>query len=97
MSIGPDQCPSAPDRPDGKCPIGWLAGHILVTANTEFLEANPAARALFEAVRLTPLEVSLANVAQSEGGAHPDDLAAQWIQDNRDRVDSWLAAARTAG
>ena len=97
VSIGPDQCPSAADRPDGKCPIGWLAGHILITANTEFLEANPATRALFEAVRLTPLEVSQANIAQLEGGAHPDDLAAQWIQDNRDRVDSWLAAARTAG
>ena len=97
VSIGPDQCPSAADRPDGKCPIGWLAGHILITANTEFLEANPATRALFEAVRLTPLEVSQANIAQLEGGAHPDDLAAQWIADNRDRVDSWLAAARTAG
>ena len=96
VSIGADQCPSATEQPDGRCPIGWRAHHILVTANNEFLEANPAARALFEAVRLTPLDVSLAHAAQREQGAHPDDLAAQWIADNRDKIDSWLAAARAA-
>ena len=96
VSIGADQCPAAAEQPDGRCPIGWRAGHILVTANNEFLEANPAARALFEAVRLTPLDVSLANVAQRDHSAHPDDLAAQWIAGNRDKVDSWLAAARAA-
>ena len=96
VSIGADQCPSATEQPDGRCPIGWRAGHILVTANNEFLNANPAARALFEAVRLTPLDVSLANVAQREDGAQPDDLASQWIADNRDKVDSWLAVARAA-
>ena len=95
-SIGPAQCPSATDQPDGKCPIGWLANDILVTANSEFLEANPAAKLLFTAVRLTALEVSLATEALRRTGADPDDVAAQWIANNRDRVDSWLAAAREA-
>ena len=94
--IEADQCPSAAEQPDSRCPIGWRAHHILVTANNEFLEANPAARALFEAVRLTSLDVSLAHAAQRAQGAHPDDLASQWIADNRDLVDSWLAAARAA-
>ena len=93
--ISSDQCPSAADQPDGKCPIGWVGADIRVTANTAFLEANPAARALFEAVELRIFDVSLANV-QLEHGAHPDDLAAQWIADNRNRVDTWLAAARAA-
>ena len=93
--ISPDQCPSAADQPDGKCPIGWVVADIHVTANTAFLEANPAARALFEAVKLTIFEVSLATVRQQLGN-HPDDLAAQWIADNRNRVDTWLAAARAA-
>ena len=96
VSIGADQCPSATEQPDGRCPIGWRADHILVSANNEFLEANPAVLAFFEAARLTPMDVSLAEVAQLEHGAHPDDLAAQWIADNRDKVDSWLAAARAA-
>ena len=95
-SIGADQCPSAASRPDGKCPIGWLANDVLVTANSDFLEANPAAKLLFTAVRLTVLEVSLATETLRRTGADPDDLAAQWIADHRDRVDSWLAAAREA-
>ena len=95
-AFGPDQCPSAAGRPDGRCPIGWLADNILVTANTEFLQANPVARALFEAVELTVLEVSLAHETASIDGIDPDELAARWIADNRDRVDAWLAAARAA-
>ena len=87
---------SAADQPDGKCPIGWLANDILVTANSDFLEVNPAAKLLFTAVRLTALEVSLATETLRRTGADPDDVAAQWIADNRDRVDSWLAAAREA-
>ena len=66
-SIGPDQCPSAADQDSGKCKIGWVATDILVTANNDFLAANPAARALFEVVRLSVIDVSLANVAMGEG------------------------------
>ena len=94
-AVSTDQCPSAADEPSGKCPVGWVAADILVTANSEFLEANPVARALFEAVKLTVLDASLALVELSFGG-DPDDVAAEWIADNRDRVDRWLAAARAA-
>ncbi|MCE2513330.1 MAG: hypothetical protein J4F50_12465, partial [Acidimicrobiia bacterium] len=90
--IGPDQCPSAADQFDGLCPIGWIAADILVTANNDFLSANPAARALFEVVRLSVIDVSLANLAQ-DGGASPTDLAVQWVADNRDLVDEWMVAA----
>lgn len=94
-AIGPDQCPAAADN-DGVCLIGWVAADIQVTANNDFLAANPAAEALFEAVTLSVIEVSLANVAQGEG-ATPAELATEWIADNRDDVDAWLDAARAAG
>ena len=94
-AIGPDQCPSAAVTDDGKCPIGWLVYDILVTARNEFLEANPVAEALFHAVRLSVIDVSLANAEQVRGTS-PTDLAIQWIADNRDLVDEWLAAARAA-
>lgn len=94
-AIGADQCPAAADNADGLCPIGWVAADILVTANTEFLDANPAAEALFEVVKLSVIEVSLANVAQ-EDGTGAADLATAWITDNRATVDAWLAAARAA-
>ena len=93
--ISADQCPSAADRPSGRCKIGWIAADILVTANSDFLAANPAAEALFEVVKLSVIDVSLANAAQGEGES-PTDLAAQWIADNRVLVDQWLTAARAA-
>ncbi|WP_420609200.1 glycine betaine ABC transporter substrate-binding protein [Candidatus Poriferisodalis sp.] len=94
-AIGPDQCPAAADHPEGLCPIGWIAADILVTANNDFLAANPAAAKLLEVVKLSVIEVSLANVEQGEG-ADPGDLAAAWIADNRGTVDAWLDAARAA-
>ena len=94
-AIGPDQCPSAADNADGLCPIGWVAADILVTASNDFLDANPAAAKLLEVVKLSVIEVSLANVEQDEGAA-PGDLATDWIVNNRDTVDAWLDAARAA-
>ena len=80
-AIDASLCPAAADHPDGLCPIGWLAADILVTANNEFMDANPAAMRLFEVVKLSVIEVSLANVAQGEG-EDPKDLAAAWITNN---------------
>ena len=94
-TVGADQCPAAAAQSDGLCPIGWVAADILVTANNDFLSANPAARALFEVVRLPVIDVSLANVAQNRG-ENPTDLAVQWIADNRDLVDEWVIAALAA-
>lgn len=91
-AISADQCPSAAEQPDGRCRIGWLASDIQVTANNRFLEANPAAKALFEAVQLPMLEVAEANAGVSLGHS-PTGLAAAWIADNRALVDQWLATA----
>jgi glycine betaine/proline transport system substrate-binding protein len=97
-NIGEDQCPSAADM--GTCQVGWIVADILVTANTEFADANPAAAKLFELVQLSVIDVSLANVAQA-GGADTNEaiqgLAADWIADNRDAVDGWLSEAAAAG
>ncbi|MYH79002.1 MAG: hypothetical protein F4134_14925 [Acidimicrobiaceae bacterium] len=90
--ISADQCPSAADEPSGRCRIGWFAPDIQVTANKDFLDANPAARALFEAVKLSVVEVSQINVAVS-GGSSPANQAVMWVAENRALVDQWLTAA----
>ncbi len=92
-SIPPEQCPAAADS--DSCQMGWEAADILVTASNEFLEANPAAEALFEVVTLDVIEVS-EQVVQQNDGAAPEDRAAAWIEDNRAQVDEWLDAARAA-
>lgn len=96
-NIGPEACPYAAEN--DTCQLGWIAADILVTANTEFVEANPAAAELFSQVQLSVLDVSLANVEQASGAETNEaiqGLAADWIADNRDTVDGWLEAARAA-
>lgn len=97
-NIGPDQCPAA--EAEGICQLGWIAADIQVTANNDFLAANPAAAKLFELVKLPIIEVSLANVEQDGGRDTNDDIAAlasEWIERNRELVDGWLHEAAAAG
>ncbi len=96
-NIGPEQCPLAEDL--GTCQLGWIAADIQVTANKDFLAANPAAAKLLELVKLPIIDVSLANVEQ-DGGRNTNqdiiDLANEWIANNRATVDAWLDEARAA-
>ena len=96
-NIGPDSCPAAANADN--CQLGWVAADIQVTANTEWLNANPYAAELFCQVRLSVIDVSLANVDQSNAGDDATEdfiagLATQWIADNQGQVDGWLEAAR---
>ena len=79
--------------------MGFVAADIQVAANNAFLEANPAAAELFRQVRL-PLEwISEVDGAMDEQDLTDDQvrpLVAEWIAENRDTVDEWLAAARAA-
>ena len=91
-TIGTEQCPGSVD---GVCQLGWVAADIQATANSEWLEANPAARALLEQFQMNVIDVSLMNVEMGDG-ADVEQLAADWIAENRDLVDMWLDAARAA-
>lgn len=99
LPIGEDQCPAAANTADGLCPLGWLPATVTPTAANEFLDANPAARALLEAVALPVVDVSLATVEIDAAGASDDVVAEQastWIENNREKADEWLEAARAA-
>jgi len=96
-NIPAEQCPSAADM--GTCQLGWIAADILVTANNDFLAANPAAEELFKQVQLSVVDVSLANVEQSNGCDTNDcisGLAQTWIDEHSDLVNTWLNAAKAA-
>lgn len=82
-----------------ECHMGFIAADIQVSANNEFLAANPAAAKLFELVTISVIDVALQNVLYDGGENTTEDVnrhAADWIADNRDVVDEWLAAARAA-
>jgi glycine betaine/proline transport system substrate-binding protein len=91
-TIGEDQCPGSVD---GVCQVGWVAADIQATANAEWLEANPAAKALLEQFAMSVIDVSLMNVDMGEG-ADVEELAATWIEENRATVDAWIEAAIAA-
>lgn len=81
------------------CEMGWPANDIRTVANTEFLEGNPAAKALFETAEI-PLDAIFAqNALMFEGEDREEDIqrhAEEWIADNQALFDSWIDAALAA-
>ncbi|WP_127144328.1 glycine betaine/L-proline ABC transporter substrate-binding protein ProX [Pelagibacterium montanilacus] len=78
------------------CTLGFPANDIVAVANSEFLDANPAARALLEEVSIPLSDIFAQNAAMNDGDDDIEAQASQWIEDNRDTVDGWLEAARSA-
>ncbi len=92
-SLGTDVCTNDP------CWLFRNSADIKVTANNDFLVANPAAARLFELVQISVVDVALQNVLYDGGENTTDDVnrhAADWIAANRATVDGWLAEARNA-
>ena len=89
-----DACTKAP------CTTMFTPSDIVVTANKDFLAANPAAASLLENFELDALAVAVQAVAIDAGAnseAEIKSAAAEWIADNRDRIDPWIEAALAAG
>ena len=82
-----------------ECWVGWPVEDILVTANRQFAEANPAAVALFEVVELGGEAIANQNVRYTGGEDSEADIrrhAAEWIAANRTLVDQWISYALDA-
>src|SRR5690606_25841808 len=78
------------------CNMGFTGNDIRAVANTEFLVANPAITALLSVVEVPLEDIAAQNVAMQEGADSDDDIqeqATEWIDDNRESVDEWLAFA----
>ena len=89
-----DACTKAP------CTTMFTPSDIVVAANKDFLAANPAAASLLENFELDALAVAVQAVAIDAGAnseAEIKSAAAEWIADNRDRIDPWIEAALAAG
>ena len=79
--------------------LGFAVDNIRVVARNDFLDANPAARALFEAAKIDINDVSAETLLISKGEDSADDIqrhADEWIAANQAEFDSWLATARAA-
>ena len=81
------------------CQLGWEAADIQVSARIDMLEDDPYLHALLEQIRPSILDISILQVAQSNGDgseAHVQQLAGEWMADNADVVAGWREVA-TAG
>ena len=81
------------------CPMGFAPNDIRLVANSDFLDDNPAARRLFEVVRIPEGDIFEQNrllVAAGYTSQAVTGAARRWISDNRQAVDGWLAQAREA-
>lgn len=108
LAIAPDQALEGQDGvsavgdacTNDPCTTMFTPSDIVVTANNDFLAANPAAASLLANFRIDPLAVAVQAVA-IDAGANPNDdmvaAAAEWIADNRDVIDPWIEAALAAG
>ncbi|MCV6577474.1 MAG: glycine betaine/L-proline ABC transporter substrate-binding protein ProX [Cohaesibacter sp.] len=79
--------------------LGFSVDSIGVVAANSFLDANPAARKLFEVAKLDINDISAQNKKIQDGEDNDDDIARhaqEWIAANRADYDSWLKAARDA-
>ena len=78
------------------CRLGYVGNDIVSVVNSEFLAANPAVKALFEAAEIPLTDIYAQNALMNEGDENIAGHAEAWIAENRDQVDGWLAAAREA-
>jgi glycine betaine/proline transport system substrate-binding protein len=81
------------------CEMGWPANDIRPVANSDFPAGNPAARTLFEEIRIPLEDIFAQNARMFEGEDSKEDIArhaGQWIADNQETFDGWIEAAKQA-
>ncbi|KKB78167.1 glycine/betaine ABC transporter [Devosia soli] len=78
------------------CMLGFPANDIVPVVNSAFLADNPAARTLLQSVEIPLSDIFAQNAAMNAGDDDIEAQAAAWIADNREKVDGWLEAARSA-
>jgi glycine betaine/proline transport system substrate-binding protein len=69
------------------CPLGWPANDIRPVVNNKFLANNPAARKLFDVVRIPLEDIYAQNAKMFNGDDSEKDLirhANEWIEQHRD-------------
>jgi len=79
------------------CNLGFEFSDIRVVASVAFLEENPAAKALFEVVKIPLADISRQNARMHAGENTEEDIqrhAAEWVEENEEMVDTWLEVAK---
>lgn len=79
--------------------LGFIAADIQMVANKKFAEKNPAAKRFFELFTIPLADVSAQNNRMNKGEDSSEDIqrhAKEWIKENQEQWDEWMAEARAA-
>lgn len=77
--------------------LGFSVNQIEILANKSFLQKNPVAKNFFEVVQIPIEAVSLQNQRMRAGENTPADIRAhaeEWIANNQQTFDGWIAQAQ---
>ncbi len=79
------------------CQLGWRQSQIQVTANADFIAAEPVLAELFQTVELSLAEVStLSSELHAPGEAAIEPIIDRWIEANQTRIGLWVVEALLA-
>ncbi|MCZ4351759.1 glycine betaine/L-proline ABC transporter substrate-binding protein ProX [Roseovarius aestuarii] len=83
----------------GEFDPGFAVNDVYAVVNRDFAEENPAAAAFLEIVEIPLTAVNAAQVRLRDGEDTLEDFRKQaedWVADNQEQFDAWVAAAATA-
>jgi glycine betaine/proline transport system substrate-binding protein len=83
---------------DGKN-LGFRVNQIRIYGSNEFMDANPVARRFFQQVEIPIADVNAQNLRMHKGEDTEADIrrhAEEWVADNQELFDRWVAEARKA-
>lgn len=81
------------------CKMGWPANDIRPVVNKKFLEENPAAKKLFEVVRIPIQDIFAENAKMHAGEDRESDIsrhADEWIAKHQATFNQWIDEAEKA-
>ena len=80
---------------DGKN-LGFVVERVRILANKEFVNANPAAKRLFELIKIPLADINAQQKLVYNGEDSSEDIrrhAEGWVQKNQQQFDSWVSDA----
>lgn len=83
---------------DGKN-LGFAVDKIQILANQQFIDANPAAKRLFEVIEIPLADINTQNQRIKQGENTPEEIrrhAEEWIKNHQQEFDSWIETAQQA-
>jgi glycine betaine/proline transport system substrate-binding protein len=95
----PDDLKGVPTTlPDGRN-LGFPVNDQYIVANKKFIAENPAAKKLFESIKISVDDINAQNLKMRDGQNSPAAIrkhAEEWVQAHQSEFDQWVSEAKLA-